>query len=72
MDASGVRLAIVASTWHATICKALLDGARRAGRTLRLLHDGDAAPDRSRGTGQRQPEAPANEWSPGDDSDIPF
>jgi 6,7-dimethyl-8-ribityllumazine synthase len=29
MDASGVRLAIVASTWHATICKALLDGARR-------------------------------------------
>jgi 23S rRNA (cytosine1962-C5)-methyltransferase len=23
----------------------LLDGARRAGRTLRLLHDGDAAPD---------------------------
>jgi 6,7-dimethyl-8-ribityllumazine synthase len=29
MDASGVRLAIVASTWHATICNALLDGARR-------------------------------------------
>ena len=24
-----VRLAIVASTWHATICNALLDGARR-------------------------------------------
>ena len=30
------------------------------------------ANDRSRGTGQRQPEGPANEWSPGDDSDIPF
>jgi 6,7-dimethyl-8-ribityllumazine synthase len=29
MDASEVRLAIVASTWHATICNALLDGARR-------------------------------------------
>jgi 6,7-dimethyl-8-ribityllumazine synthase len=29
MDASDIRLAIVASTWHATICNALLDGARR-------------------------------------------
>lgn len=29
MDASDVRLAIVASTWHETICNALLDGARR-------------------------------------------
>ncbi|WP_313677044.1 6,7-dimethyl-8-ribityllumazine synthase [Mycolicibacterium sp.] len=29
MDASGVSLAIVASTWHARICDALLDGARR-------------------------------------------
>ncbi len=29
MDASDVRLAIVTSTWHATICNALLDGARR-------------------------------------------
>lgn len=29
MDGSGVSLAIVASTWHATICNALLDGARR-------------------------------------------
>lgn len=29
MDASGVGLAIVASTWHATICNALLDGALR-------------------------------------------
>jgi 6,7-dimethyl-8-ribityllumazine synthase len=28
-DASGVRLAIVASTWHGTICDALLAGARR-------------------------------------------
>ena len=29
MDASELRLAIVASTWHATICNALLDGARK-------------------------------------------
>ncbi len=29
MDASGEALAIVASTWHATICNALLDGALR-------------------------------------------
>ena len=29
MDGSALRLAIVASTWHATICEALLDGARR-------------------------------------------
>ena len=29
MDAAEVSLAIVASTWHATICNALLDGARR-------------------------------------------
>lgn len=29
MDASGLRLAIVASTWHAAICDGLLDGARR-------------------------------------------
>lgn len=29
MDASGLTLAIVASTWHGTICEALLDGARR-------------------------------------------
>lgn len=29
MDASDLRLAIVASTWHATICNGLLDGARR-------------------------------------------
>ncbi|MDI3315078.1 MAG: 6,7-dimethyl-8-ribityllumazine synthase [Mycobacterium sp.] len=28
-DASGVRLAIVASTWHPTICDALLAGARK-------------------------------------------
>ncbi|EUA93723.1 6,7-dimethyl-8-ribityllumazine synthase [Mycobacterium ulcerans str. Harvey] len=27
-DASGVRLAIVASTWHTKICDALLAGAR--------------------------------------------
>ncbi len=29
LDASGVRLAIVASTWHARICDALLAGARK-------------------------------------------
>jgi 6,7-dimethyl-8-ribityllumazine synthase len=29
VDASGLKLAIVASTWHATICDALLDGARK-------------------------------------------
>ena len=29
MDASALSLAIVASTWHAKICNALLDGARR-------------------------------------------
>jgi 6,7-dimethyl-8-ribityllumazine synthase len=29
LDASGLRLAIVASTWHETICDALLDGARK-------------------------------------------
>ncbi|MEI7913260.1 MAG: 6,7-dimethyl-8-ribityllumazine synthase [Mycobacteriaceae bacterium] len=29
MDASGLRLAIVASTWHERICDALLDGARK-------------------------------------------
>lgn len=28
LDATGVRLAIVASTWHARICDALLAGAR--------------------------------------------
>ena len=27
VDASGVRLAVVASTWHTKICDALLDGA---------------------------------------------
>ncbi|MDT5120343.1 MAG: 6,7-dimethyl-8-ribityllumazine synthase [Mycobacterium sp.] len=30
LDASGVRLGIVASTWHSTICDALLAGARKA------------------------------------------
>jgi 6,7-dimethyl-8-ribityllumazine synthase len=29
LDASGVRLGIVASTWHSEICDALLDGARK-------------------------------------------
>lgn len=30
VDAFGVRLAIVASTWHTKICDALLEGARKA------------------------------------------
>lgn len=29
LDASGIKLAIVASTWHTTVCDALLDGALR-------------------------------------------
>lgn len=29
MDASELAVAIVASTWHPTVCNALLDGARR-------------------------------------------
>jgi 6,7-dimethyl-8-ribityllumazine synthase len=29
LDAAGLRLAIVASTWHANICDALLAGARK-------------------------------------------
>jgi 6,7-dimethyl-8-ribityllumazine synthase len=29
LDASGLRLAIVASTWHTEICDALLDNARK-------------------------------------------
>jgi 6,7-dimethyl-8-ribityllumazine synthase len=32
VDASGVRLAIVASTWHDQICNALLDGALRVSK----------------------------------------
>lgn len=32
LNASGLKLAIVASTWHTTICDALLDGALRAAK----------------------------------------
>ncbi len=32
LDASGMRLAIVASTWHQTICDALLESAQRLAR----------------------------------------
>ena len=32
MDASGLRLAIVTSTWHSRICEALLDGATAVAR----------------------------------------
>jgi 6,7-dimethyl-8-ribityllumazine synthase len=32
VDASGMRLAIVASTWHDQICNALLDGALRVAK----------------------------------------
>ncbi|MGU3499024.1 6,7-dimethyl-8-ribityllumazine synthase [Mycobacterium sp. C31M] len=34
IDASSVSLGIVVSTWHATICDALLDGALRAAKQL--------------------------------------
>lgn len=34
VDASSVSLGIVVSTWHATICDALLDGALRAAKQL--------------------------------------
>ncbi|MHA3022167.1 6,7-dimethyl-8-ribityllumazine synthase [Mycobacterium sp. BMJ-28] len=34
IDASSVSLAIVASTWHTTICDALLEGALRAAKQL--------------------------------------
>lgn len=40
VDASGLKLAIVASTWHTAICDALLDGARRTAAA-----SGIAAPD---------------------------
>lgn len=39
MDASALRLAIVTSTWHATICEALLAGALRT-----AAESGAAAP----------------------------
>jgi 6,7-dimethyl-8-ribityllumazine synthase len=32
LDASGIKLAIVASTWHTKICDALLDSASRVAR----------------------------------------
>ncbi|MGK2879818.1 MAG: 6,7-dimethyl-8-ribityllumazine synthase [Mycobacterium sp.] len=32
LDASSVKLAIVASTWHGTICEALLEGAMRVAK----------------------------------------
>ena len=32
LDASGISLAIVASTWHDTVCDALLEGALRVAR----------------------------------------
>lgn len=34
IDASGLTLALVASTWHDEICTALLDGARRTAAAL--------------------------------------
>ena len=37
IDASEVSLAIVASTWHTTICDALLDGALRAAKQLGVV-----------------------------------
>ena len=38
MDASDVKLAIVASTWHAGICDALLDGARKVAEECGVIH----------------------------------
>ncbi|WP_192860433.1 6,7-dimethyl-8-ribityllumazine synthase [Mycobacterium sp. MS1601] len=32
LDASGISLAVVASTWHDTVCDALLEGALRVAR----------------------------------------
>lgn len=37
IDASDVSLAIVASTWHTTICDALLEGALRAAKQLGVV-----------------------------------
>jgi len=37
MDASDLKLAIVASTWHAAICNALLDGARRVANSCGVI-----------------------------------
>ncbi len=33
LDASGISLAVVASTWHDTVCDALLEGALRVARS---------------------------------------
>ena len=38
MDASEVKLAIIASTWHAAICNALLDGARKVAEECGVVH----------------------------------
>jgi 6,7-dimethyl-8-ribityllumazine synthase len=36
VDASGISLAIVASTWHDRVCNALLDGALRTAKDSRV------------------------------------
>ncbi len=46
LDASGLTLAIVASTWHETICDALLDGARKVAADV-----GHRQPDGRAGAG---------------------
>jgi 6,7-dimethyl-8-ribityllumazine synthase len=38
IDASDVRLAIVASTWHEQICDALLDGSLRVAKDSGIAH----------------------------------
>lgn len=38
IDGSGLKLAIVASTWHETICDALLDGARKVASGAGIDH----------------------------------
>lgn len=37
LDATGLKLAIVASTWHTAICDALLEGARRVSTAAGLV-----------------------------------
>lgn len=36
LDASGMKVGIVASTWHSTICDALLEGARKVAQAANV------------------------------------
>ena len=53
LDASGLRLAIVASTWHTQICDALLAGAQSGRRVGRRRPDGGPGARRDRDSGRR-------------------